>query len=45
MLENEGDVKREQRERQICAGDMGKYVTTVPGFVASKRKGEPWRAR
>jgi hypothetical protein len=37
MLENAGDVKREQE----VGGVMGKYVTTVPRFAASKRKGEP----
>jgi hypothetical protein len=40
MLENGGDVKSEQE----WAGHMGKYVTTVTRFAASKRKGEPWRA-
>jgi hypothetical protein len=41
MLENAGDVKSEQE----WARYMGKYVTTVGRFAASKRKGEPWRAR
>jgi hypothetical protein len=41
MLENAADVKSKRESDQICAGYMGKYVTTVPRFAASKRKGEP----
>jgi hypothetical protein len=41
MLENEEDVKREEIERKEGRSGMGKYVTTVPRFAASKRIGEP----
>jgi hypothetical protein len=44
MLENDADVKSKREAGQLYAGYMGKYVTTVRRFAASKRKGEPWRA-